>query len=66
MTIRVNGDERTVRKGLNVAELLDELSLNRDGVAVAVNHNVIPRSDHDQYKIPPGANVEVIRAVGGG
>ncbi len=66
MILKVNGEERDVRDGLSVAELLDELGLNRDGVAVAVQGHVVPRTEHAERALEPGQAVEVIRAVGGG
>nr|MBA2320723.1 sulfur carrier protein ThiS [Deltaproteobacteria bacterium] len=36
------------------------------GVAVAVDRQVVPRSAHAATPIRPGAEVEVLRAVGGG
>ena len=65
-TIHVNGDKRSVEVGTTLIQLLDSLGLNRDGVAVALDRRVVPRSEHRSCEIPPGAMVEVIRAVGGG
>lgn len=62
----VNGAERTLPAGSTVRQLLQELDLDRDGIAVAVNRSIVPRSQHDDAVLPDGAKVEVIRAVGGG
>lgn len=64
--ISVNGTARQVPAALTVADLLDSLGLNRDGVAVAVDRQVVPRSEHGRRQLHDGASVEVIRAVGGG
>lgn len=66
MEIRLNGEERTVPDGTTVRGLLQELDLDRDGIAVAVNTHVVPRSRQDEHVLEPGSRVEVIRAVGGG
>lgn len=66
MILRVNGEERELRDGATVAELLDALGLNRDGVAVAVDGQVVPRTQHPDHTLTDGQAVEVIRAVGGG
>lgn len=67
MKIRVNGQERDVSHGATVASLLAELGLEtRMGVAVAVDRSVVPRRDHATTALREGADVEVIRAVGGG
>jgi thiamine biosynthesis protein ThiS len=51
---------------MTVAELLERLDLKREGIAVAINHSVIPRTAHQDEIIPDDAQVEIIRAVGGG
>lgn len=66
MTLRVNGEARELPDGATVAELLDALGLNRDGVAVAVDGHVVPRTEHPKHGLRDGQAVEVIRAVGGG
>jgi sulfur carrier protein len=66
MTVVVNGEEREVSPELTVKALLGELGLDRDGVAVAVDRRVVPRSRHAQTRLEPGAQIEIIRAVGGG
>ena len=66
MRLVVNGAEREVDPDHTVGALLAELGLKRDGVAVAVDGRVVPRSQHDETRLEEGAVVEVIRAVGGG
>ena len=66
MTLRVNGEAQEVPAGSTISDLLDLLGLNRDGVAVALNGQVIPRTRHSSTELPEGAAVEIIRAVGGG
>lgn len=66
MRVIVNGAERALDEGATVSELLEQLGMNRDGVAVAVDRSVVPRSQHDQRVLVDGAKIEVIRAVGGG
>ncbi len=66
MKIRLNGEEREVDDGWSVAALLESMDLRRDGIAVAVDKQVVPRGDHERTALREGADVEVIRAVGGG
>lgn len=66
MKIRLNGEEREVADGTSVGMLLESMGLRRDGIAVAVDKQVVPRGDHDRTALREGADVEVIRAVGGG
>lgn len=66
MTVRVNGEERELANGSTIADLLVSLDLDRDGIAVAVDRKVVPRSQHPQTVLSNGQQVEIIRAVGGG
>jgi sulfur carrier protein len=64
--VRVNGEEREVRAGATVAELLGELGLAGRRVAVAVNRSVVPRAALASRTIAPGDRIEILEAVGGG
>jgi sulfur carrier protein len=68
MTVTVNGQPRTVRNGTTVANLLDALDLaaGRRGVAVAVDAEVVPRTEWERTKVGEGARVEVLAAIQGG
>lgn len=65
-TIRLNGEPRSIAPQTTIAALLEELGFRPDGVAVAVDFQVVPRSEHPQRVLRDGEQVEVIRAVGGG
>ena len=68
MTVTVNGEPREITLGTTVAELLDELDVpaGRRGVAVAVDAEVVPRTEWDTTEVPDGARVEVLVAIQGG
>jgi sulfur carrier protein len=64
--LRVNGEERELPDALTVAELLVRLELRAEGVAVAVDRQIVPRSTFADRRLAEGEQVEVLRAVGGG
>ena len=66
MELYINGSPRADLSVESVGALLRVLGLARDGVAVAVNGAVVPRSQHDQSPLRAGDRVEIIQAVGGG
>lgn len=66
MRLHVNGSARQELEVSTVGELLARLGLAREGVAVAVNGAVVPRSEHANSPLRDGDRVEVIQAVGGG
>ena len=58
MTCTVNGELRELRGGTTIADLLEELGLNRNGVAVAVDGQVIPRTRHEERALVEGERIE--------
>jgi sulfur carrier protein len=69
MKILVNGSEREVPARLTVAELMRGLpdgGAAASGVAVAVEAQVVPRSEWEEVELSEGQRVEVLGAVQGG
>jgi sulfur carrier protein len=66
VNVRVNGEQRDVANGTNVAEVVGALTDAERGVAVAVDGEVVPRSAWDATALVDGQHVEVLRAVQGG
>jgi sulfur carrier protein len=66
MRLVVNGTERDVASGATVAALLQTLALRREGVAVALNDDVVPRGEHATRTLNDGDRLEIIVAVAGG
>lgn len=66
LPLTLNGQPATAPAGERVAALLERLGLRRDGVAVAINGEVVPRSAWEARPLRAGDRVEVIQAVGGG
>lgn len=63
--VTVNGEDRRVSQGCTTRALLTDLGLDEDGIAVAVDNLVHPRSQWDS-PLPAGAEVEILTAVQGG
>jgi sulfur carrier protein len=66
MQVSVNGEPRTLAEGFTVAELLRALELGDRRVAVEVNQDIVPRSEHARHVLREGDRVEVVHAIGGG
>ena len=66
MRIFVNGAPRQARDGLTLDDLLIELGLKERRVAVALNHDVVPRADHPTVVVREDDRVEIVHAVQGG
>ena len=66
MRLTVNGSEREMAAGATVEALLQTLAVRRDGVAVALNDDVVPRAEHARRTLNDGDRLEIIVAVAGG
>jgi sulfur carrier protein len=68
MTILLNGQSRELPAPGTPAVVLAELGLDPSvrGVAVAVDGEVVPRSQWSSLSLPDGARVEVLTAMQGG
>lgn len=66
MNIRVNGEKREVMEGMTVDALLDLLAVKRQGIAVDLNREIVPRRLLGSTILKEGDAVEIVKMVGGG
>ena len=66
MKIQINGSTREVRSELTVAELLEELELRPEQVAVELNQRLVARRLRAETRLSDGDRVELVTLVGGG
>ncbi|GGK03153.1 sulfur carrier protein ThiS [Pseudomonas matsuisoli] len=66
MLIHVNGDPYEIPAGETVADLIGRLDLAGRRVAVELNLDIVPRSQHAETALSEGDRVEVVHAIGGG
>ena len=66
MHIQVNGEPRQVHEEINVTDLLRDLQLNVERVAVEVNLEILDRRDFDAKTLQEGDRVEIMSFIGGG
>lgn len=66
MQIQLNGQTTTVETGSTVLDLLAKLELTGKRVAVEINRQIVPRSQHATHAVQENDVVEVVVAVGGG
>ncbi len=66
MDIVINGETRDLPVGVTVSELVNDLGFGDKRVAVEVNQEIVPRSEHPAFQLQPGDRVEVVAAIGGG
>ncbi|GFM82272.1 sulfur carrier protein ThiS [Pseudomonas cichorii] len=66
MHIQLNGESFELPDGETVAALLARLDLAGRRVAVELNLDIVPRSQHESTALREGDQVEVVHAIGGG
>ena len=65
MQLTLNGKPRRT-DARTVCQLLEQLGLAKQPVAVEVNRQVVPRKLHEQTNLAEGDVVELVTFVGGG
>jgi len=66
MHIQLNGEPFELPDGATVLALLTRLDLAGRRVAVELNLDIVPRSQHESTALNEGDQVEVVHAIGGG
>ena len=63
----MNGAERQLEGTVRLAELQEITgTASSDGIAVAVNGEVVPRTTWKEREVRNGDDIEIVRAVQGG
>ncbi len=66
MQIQVNGEAMEFADGATVSDLIQRMELVGKRLAVEVNEDIVPRSEHTGFSLHDGDRVEVVHAIGGG
>ncbi len=64
--IWVNGKEHKFAQQLTITQLLAELCINPNIIAIECNCEIVPKSQYDRLRIQEGDKIEIIGFVGGG
>ena len=63
--VKING-EFLEKDGKTVSEMLADMDINGQRVAVEINEEIIPKAEYGETVLKDGDKVEVVRFVGGG
>lgn len=66
MQIVLNGKEQDVSEGITIAQLLQELHVRPERVAVLVNQGIVKKPSYASTTIRAGDAVEVLTVMAGG
>lgn len=64
--LSINGQLQQFESPINVAQLVDQLSLQGKRIAIERNGEIVPRSRFSEEMLVNGDQIEVVVAVGGG
>ena len=66
MILQINGEQQKFEGTLTASELILQLGLQGQRIAMEVNQEILPRSQFDQFRLQENDRIEIIHAVGGG
>ncbi len=66
LNLRINGEDREVVDNLSLKELVTQLDLTPERIAIQLNQNVVRRADWPSTVLKENDQVEIVHFVGGG
>ena len=66
MTLTVNGESRDFTNISTLSDLVSELGMKSDRVAIELNRELIRRDQWPETKLSDGDRLEIVHFVGGG
>lgn len=66
MKVFINGEIREIQNEINLSELLKQLSLASERIAIELNKEVVRRRDWENIHIKDADKIEIVHFVGGG
>lgn len=66
MRVQVNGEIRELPEQLTLSELISQLALAPERVAIELNREVVRRASWAETLVRDGDQVEIVHFVGGG
>ncbi len=66
LNLRINGEDREVVNNLSLKELVTQLDLTPERIAIELNQNVVRRADWPSTVLRENDQIEIVHFVGGG
>jgi len=66
MQIFVNGEPKECPESVSLAQLISQLGMKGDRVAVELNREIAPRAQWSDTELHAGDRLEIVHFVGGG
>ena len=66
MHLFINGDQKSFADSLALAQLIEQLGIKGDRVAVELNREIVSRLQWAETNLSDGDRLEIVHFVGGG
>jgi len=66
LKIFLNGEPKQVQESFSIQDLLLEMDIAGQRLAVEVNEEIVTKSRHSEYTFNDGDKIEIVHAIGGG
>jgi sulfur carrier protein len=66
MRLHINGDEKEFAGELTLADLVAQLGMKGDRVAIELNREIVSRPQWAETRLKDGDKLEIVHFVGGG
>ncbi len=66
MRLQINGNEKEFAGGLMLADLIAQLGMKGDRVAIELNREIVSRTQWADTRLNDGDQLEIVHFVGGG
>lgn len=66
MRLTINGKDQDFTNALNLAQLIEQLGMKGDRVAVELNRDIVSRGQWAGTALKEGDRLEIVHFVGGG
>jgi thiamine biosynthesis protein ThiS len=66
MQLKVNGEQKNFDGVSTLADLVEQLAMKADRVAVELNREIVPRANWAATSLKDGDELEIVHFVGGG
>ncbi len=66
MDLFINGEKKSFPEPLSLAQLIEQLGMKSDRVAVELNREIVARQQWAETSLNDGDRLEIVHFVGGG
>jgi thiamine biosynthesis protein ThiS len=66
MRLTINGRDQVFADALSLAQLIEQLGMKGDRVAVELNREIVSRGQWSETSLKDGDRLEIVHFVGGG